>query len=176
MNHCKFLLLFVFFISAALTFHAKELKAHPINGKDAAYDMETANSNLPDTLKKEIASLDLAQLIPGKWELAPNNRATEGFIIFNQNSTYEMYEKLIDGTGVSKKGEYLLYSNVTPVKIDICLGKCNQDGSEWTTLFGIIRAISNEKLEIRTSASSTYPSGFSNDKSDDVTMILSRTK
>ncbi len=176
MNHFKFLLLLVFFISAAFTLHAKELKVHPVDEKDAAYDMEISNSISPDTLMNEDASIDLVQLILGKWELAPNNRATEGFIIFNQNGTYEMYEKLIDGAGVSKKGEYLLYSNASPVKIDICLGKCNQDGSEWTTLFGIIRVISNEKLEIRTSPSSAYPLEFSDDKSDEGTIILSRTK
>ncbi len=176
MNHCKSLSLFAFFIIAALTLHTKDLKIHPMHGKDAAIGIKISNSNSPDTVMNENASSEIAQLILGKWELAPNKRATEGFIIFNQNGTYEMYEKLIDGAGVSKKGEYLLYSNVTPVKIDICLGKCKQDGAEWTTLFGIIKAISNEKLEIRTSASSTYPSGFSDDKSDEGTMILSRTK
>lgn len=174
MNHFKFLLFFVFLMIFALTVHAKE---HPMNGNDAEKrQAELVKPASPDTVLNENTSKDLTQLILGKWEIAPNKRASEGYIIFDLNGTYEMYEKFHDGTGVTKKGEYLLYSNVTPVKIDICLDKCNNAGAEWTTLFGIIRAISNEKLEIHTSPDDKYPSDFPDDKSNKYTMILSRSK
>ncbi|MCK4694306.1 MAG: hypothetical protein KAT74_01015 [Candidatus Cloacimonetes bacterium] len=177
MNHFKFLLFFVFLMIFALIIHTKEVKEHPMNGNDVEKrHNELVKPASPDTVLNENTSKDLTQLILGKWEIAPNKRASEGFIIFDLNGTYEMYEKFHDGAGVSKKGEYLLYSNVIPVKIDICLDKCNNAGSEWTTLFGIIRVISNEKLEIHTSPDDKYPSGFSDDKSDEYTMILSRSK
>jgi hypothetical protein len=161
----------------ALIIHTKEVKEHPMNGNDAEKrHNELVKPAAPDTVLNENTSKDLTQLILGKWEIAPNKRASEGYIIFDLNGTYEMYEKFHDGMGVTKKGEYLLYSNVTPVRIDICLNKCNNAGAEWTTLFGIIRAISNEKLEIHTSPDSEYPSGFPDDKSNKYTMILSRSK
>jgi hypothetical protein len=177
MNHFKSLSFFVFSMIFALTVHAKEVKEHPVNGNEAGKrQVELVKPASPDTVLNENTPKDITQLILGKWEIAPNKRASEGFIIFDLNGTYEMYEKFHDGTGVTTKGEYLLYSNVTPVKIDICLDKCNNAGSEWTTLFGIIRAISNKKLEIHTSPDSKYPSGFSDDKTDMYTMILSRSK
>ena len=177
MNHFKFLLFFVFLMTFALTAHAKGVKEQPVNGNDAGKrQAELLKPAAPDTVLDENTSKDLTQLILGKWEMAPNKRASEGYIIFDNNGTYEMYEKFHDGTGVTKKGEYLLYSDARPVKIDICLEKCNNAGAEWTTLFGIIRAISNEKMEIRTSPDAKHPSGFSDDKSDEYTMILSRSK
>lgn len=177
MNHFKFQLFFILLLISALTVHSKEVKEQPMNGNGADKQAaELVKPMSPDSVLKESTSKDLTQLIVGKWELAPNKRASEGFIIFELNGNYEMYEKLLDGTGVTKKGEYVLNSNVTPVKIDICLDKCNTTGSEWTTLFGIIKALSNEKLEIHTSADGKYPSSFSDDKSDEYTMILSRSK
>ena len=177
MNHFKFLSFFVFLMTIAFTVNAKEVKEGLIYGNDAVkQQFDIVKPNSPDTVLKENSSTDLAQLIPGKWELAPNKRASEGYIIFDPKGSYEMFEKLQDGTGVTKKGEYLLYRDVSPVKIDICLGKCNQAGSEWTSLFGIIRALSNNKIEIRVSADGNRPTEFSEDKSEEGTMILSRTK
>ena len=175
MNHFKFLLFFVSIMTFALSFHAKKVNDRNINGDNA--DKQHTELEKPltaDTVLKENTSKDLNQLILGKWELAPNKRAAAGFITFDSNGNYEMYEKFHDGTGATKKGEYQLYSNMTPAKIDICLDKCDNAGAEWTTLFGIIRVISGEKMEIRTSADGTYPSAFANDKSDKYTMIFSR--
>ena len=177
MNHFKFQLFFVFLMIFALTVHAKEVQEHPMNGNDAEKGQaELVKPASPDTVLNENTSKDLTQLILGKWEIAPSKRASEGYIIFDLNGTYEMYEKFHDGTGVTKKGEYLIDSKVTPVKIDLCLEKCNNAGAEWTTLFGIIRVISDEKLEIHTSPDSNHPSDFSDDKSDEYTIILSRSE
>lgn len=129
-----------------------------------------------DTSSKDVKSKDLAQLILGTWEMVPNKRALKGSITFDQGGTYEMNEKLQDGSGVGTKGEYKLDTGVTPEKIDLCLGKCGKPGSEWTTRFGIMRVLSNEKVEIHTSPNSKYPSEFSNDTSEEFTMILTRVK
>lgn len=128
------------------------------------------------SMKEDISSKDITQLIVGKWEMAANKRASEGSITFDKNGTFGMHEQLQDGSGVGTKGEYKLYNRLKPIRIDICLGKCGKPGSEWTTRFGIIRVLSNGKLEICTSPDGKYPSGFSDDTSDKYTMILTRVK
>ena len=115
---------------------------------------------------------DITQLIVGKWEIAPNKRAASGDITFYENGNYEINEKFHDSAGVGKKGEYKLNSNVSPVTIDICLGKCGNAGAEWTTCFGILRVLPNDTLEILTSPDSNYPSSFPDDTSGEYTMIL----
>ena len=117
---------------------------------------------------------NIAQLIIGKWEIAPNKRAASGDITFDDKGNYEMNEIFHDGTGVGKKGEYKLNSDVSPITIDICLDKCGQPGSEWTTCFGILRALPDNKLEIYTSPTSKYPSDFPDDTKGEYTMILTR--
>lgn len=119
---------------------------------------------------------NVADFIVGKWDLAPNKRASKGSITFDKNGTYKLQEKLYDGSGVSTKGEYKLMTNVAPVKIDLCLEKCGKPGSEWTTRFGIIRVLANDKLEICTSPDGKHPSRFSDDISAEHTMILTRAK
>ncbi|MCK4414169.1 MAG: OmpA family protein [Candidatus Eisenbacteria sp.] len=129
-----------------------------------------------DASVKEGISEDVTQLIVGEWEIAPNKRASKGSITFDENGSYVMHEQLHDGTGVGTKGEYRLNSNVTPVRIDLCLDKCGKPGSEWTTRFGIMRVLANDKLEIHTSPDSKHPSNFSDDTSDEYTMMLTRTQ
>ena len=124
--------------------------------------------------KKILTEQSIFQLIEGTWEIAPNKRASTGSIIFN-DGRYDMNEKFHDGSGVGTKGEYNLNGYVDPTQIDLCLDKCGGDGSEWTTRFGIIRVLSNEKLEIHTSPTDKHPEGFSDDTSDEYTMILTRT-
>lgn len=114
----------------------------------------------------------IARIIIGKWTITPNKRITEGSITFNSNGTYEKNEKHPDGTGTGAKGEYRLYESITPMRIDLCLDKC--PGSEWTTLFSIMRVLPDGKIEIHHSPDSKYPSDFSADISDGYTMILTR--
>jgi len=108
--------------------------------------------------------------------MAPNKRASKGSITFEKNGNYEMYEQLQDGVGVGTKGQYILNSNVTPATIDLCLDTCGKPGSEWTTRFGIIRVLSDGKLEIYTSLDDKHPSDFSDDTSGKRTMLLTRAK
>ncbi|MCJ7819851.1 MAG: OmpA family protein [Bacteroidales bacterium] len=119
--------------------------------------VELVKTAAMDTSSKDVKSKDVAQLILGTWEMAPNKRASKGSITFDQGGTYEMNEKLQDGAGVGTKGEYNVNSSVKPVKIDLCLDKCGTPGSEWTTRFGIMRVLSNEKVEIHTSPDGKYP-------------------
>jgi len=121
-----------------------------------------------------LAQDDLGQAILGEWNLEPNKRSTEGSIVFSSSGTYELSEKHHDGVGVGVKGEYRLDAKSSPARIDLCLNKCGGAGSEWTTRFGIIRILSEKKVEIRTSPDANYPSAFSEDKSGEYTMILTR--
>lgn len=125
---------------------------------------------------KETLSKDVTHLLVGKWDLAPNKRASKGSITFNKNGTYELQEKLQDGSGVGTKGEYKLTTTVTPIRIDLCVDKCDKPGSEWTTRFGIIRVLPNRKLKICTSPDGKYPLAFSDDTSNEYIMILTRVQ
>ncbi|MCD4654042.1 hypothetical protein K8T06_08905 [bacterium] len=129
-----------------------------------------------DASKKEVLSQDITQIIIGKWQIAPNKRAKSGSIVFKTDGHYEMNEKLQDDAGVGTKGEYRLNTKVTPAHIDLCLDKCNQVGSEWTTRFGIIRIVSNDKLEIFTSSDSNHPVAFPDKTDGKYSMILARVK
>jgi len=120
------------------------------------------------------AQEDLGQVILGKWELAPNKRAAEGPIVFSDNSAYELSERFHDGTKVGTKGQNLLNQKSSPTKIDLCVGKCGKPGSEWTTRFGIIRVLSDGKLEIHTSRTEKHPTAFPKDPTGEYSMILTR--
>ena len=117
---------------------------------------------------------DIAQLIIGKWEIAPTTRVISGNITFDENGMYDLKEKFHDGSGGGTKGEYKLNCNVSPAKMCLCLGNCDQPGSEWTTRFGIIRILPDNKLEICTSPDGNYPSDFCDDKKNEYTMILTK--
>ena len=58
-------------------------------------------------------SKDIAQVIVGKWEKAPNKRASKGSSTFPKNGNCEMHEQLQDGVGVGTKGQYLLKNVVS---------------------------------------------------------------
>ena len=122
------------------------------------------------------SSTDITQLIIGKWEMTPNKYVLKSTISFDKNGTYNMEQKLKDNSGVGTNGGYKIDNNFNPVRIDLCLGKCGKPGSEWTTRFGIIRALSNDKVEICNSPNGNYPSDFPADTLDEYSMILTRIK
>jgi hypothetical protein len=198
MNRFKIFYFFVLFFIFTVTVHALAIKEHPLIRPFPGSVLDRSiNSDYQDFSEYSFwmadlgffgiditrlmpkgfgESKDVTQLIVGKWEIAPNKRVSKGSITFDKNGSYAMHEQLQDGSGVGTKGEYRLNSNVTPVKIDLCLDECGKPGSEWTTRFGIIRILSNEKLEIHTSPDGKYPSDFSDDTSSEYTMILTRAK
>jgi hypothetical protein len=122
-----------------------------------------------------IADENIAQKILGEWVIVPYNGVESGKIVFYDNGRYKSSEKHTDGVGVGKEGEYKLELSADPVRIDLCLGECGKPGSEWTTLFGILRFHDDDTLEIRTSPDSNYPKKFSK-KQNDYTMMLTRGK
>lgn len=117
---------------------------------------------------------DLGRVLLGKWRLEPNRRSTEGSVVFSSNGSYVLTERHPDGVRVETKGEYRLCGQSSPVRIDLCPSKCGGPGSKWTTRFGIMRILSENKVEIRTSPDANYPPGFSEDKTEEYTMILIR--
>lgn len=131
---------------------------------------ETAPENLQETAADEIPSL-----IIGKWAMLDENGSLKASLNFKDPHNYEMTEIHDDGTKVGRKGEYRLEAAAQPCAIDLCLEKCGAPGSEWTTRFGILRFLSEDNVEIRTSPSDTRPGGF--DAADgEYTLILSREK
>lgn len=136
--------------------------------------VELVKPTSPGAALNKGATGDEGQFILGTWEITPSKRVSEGSIVFNTDGTYALNERLQDGSGVGTKGEYILDGTSTPVRIDLCLGKCGKSGSEWTTRFGILKALSGETMQIRTSPDGNYPAEFSNDRSEEYTMILKR--
>jgi hypothetical protein len=124
---------------------------------------------------EEVNSDEIPSLIIGEWTTLDENGNLKVSLIFKDPHNYEMIEARDDEMKVGRKGEYKLNVNSEPYAIDLCLEKCDSPGSEWTTYFGIIRFLSKDEIEIRTSPSSTRPAEF--DAADkEYTMILSRKK
>ena len=110
----------------------------------------------------------------GEWIMAPGKNVLSGDIMFRDDGTYEKNEKHSDGAGVGIKGEYKLYTNEDPCGIDLCAGKCGRPGSEWTTLFGIVRILGDGRVEILTSRDSKRPTAFAEKPDERYTMVLTR--
>jgi hypothetical protein len=175
MKYLKLLLsFFALNMCIILTIQTKEGGKQNLNANASVQKMVIFNQAAFQTNSNTNLTDDLAQIILGKWEVAENERRLSGYIIFNENGNYEMLEEMTDGTKVTKAGEYILNTNKSPATIDLCLGQCKQEGSEWTTLFGIVRSIPGGKLEINISSDGNYPTDFPDDKSNSGTMILSR--
>lgn len=162
------------------TFEIRNIKIEDID--DALFEIPQDYVDVGKASPKKVSPKEkavpkgIADMLVGKWEIAPNGRSVSGSIVFSAAGTYEMEEKHTDGTGVGVKGEYKLDTSVSPARIDLCLDKCGQPGSEWTTRFGIIRVLAGGKMEIHTSPDGNYPSVFSDEPADEYTMILTKVK
>lgn len=98
----------------------------------------------------------------GKWTVADKFGKGDGEAEFNADNTYILTEIHPDGTGVTHKGQYKLDLSRKPYAIDLCVGECGVPGSEWTTTFGVLRFISDDKAEIHFDPSGQRPASFDN--------------
>ena len=101
------------------------------------------------------------QSIIGHWLITPNEARIKGTLIFNDNGTYVRIETDNKNTGYSVKGQYKINEKQNPCAIDLCLNKCSDPGSEWTTMFGILRFLDNGQVEVQFSSSGKRPNAFS---------------
>ena len=131
-----------------------------------------------DILAKQlevVPSDEIPSLIIGEWTMLDENGNLKVSLIFKDQHNYEMTEARDGEMKVGRKGEYKLDVTSEPYAIDLCLEKCGAPGFEWVTYFGIIRFLSKDEIEIRTSPTGTRPDDF--DAADkEYTMILSRRK
>ena len=124
---------------------------------------------------EEVPSDQIPSLIIGEWTMHDENGNLKVSLIFKDQHNYEMTEARDGEMKVGRKGEYKLDVTSEPYAIDLCLEKCGAPGFEWVTYFGIIRFLSKDEIEIRTSPTGTRPDDF--DAADkEYTMILSRRK
>lgn len=122
------------------------------------------------------ATVDLSHMVLGKWNLLSSERVVSGHVTFSPNGMYEMREEHGDGTGVTREGQYSLDESASPARIELCLGDCGGEGSQWTSIFGIVRALSDKKVEMRFSEDGNYPVEFSSGGSGGVTQMLARAE
>lgn len=107
---------------------------------------------------------DPGEAILGKWEMVSNGDGfLEATLQFDQGNHYELVRKWPDESIASVKGGYLLDSGSTPLKLRLCLGDCNAEGSEWTSMFSIMHTEDDDMLEIYFSDSGNFPGGFPDD-------------
>jgi len=125
---------------------------------------------------QEASPAPLDQLIVGKWSIEPNDRASEGSIVFDASGTYDMSEKFKDGTNAGTKGDYRLDCESSPARIALYLGKFGNDPADLTTRFGIVRALSADTLEIEFSPDGKYPEAFAEKPSGMYTLMLTRAE
>ena len=121
-------------------------------------------------------TVPLKQQIIGVWTIQPNNRTTTGTMVFKETSTYEMNETLKDNSSAGTKGEFTLDETVTPARLRLCLGKCNQPGAEWVTRFCILQLTSATTMEIYISTTGSFPDGFPEDKNAENYLILKKNE
>ena len=121
----------------------------------------------------QAADESAGQAIIGHWSIAPNQDRIKGTLIFNDDGTYERNETDKNNTSYSVKGPYKINEKQQPCAIDLCLVQCGGAGSEWTTMFGILRFLDNGQLEIQFSSSSERPKTFPQ-KPDLGTYLLTR--
>ncbi|MFO7976790.1 MAG: OmpA family protein [Candidatus Hydrogenedentota bacterium] len=138
--------------------------------------VELVKQDAAQAASQDTAPASLDQLIVGTWAIAPNDRATEGTVIFEKNGRYDMTERFKDGSGGGTKGDYRLDCESTPARIALYLGKFGNDPADLTTRFGIVRALSADELEIQFSPEGKYPDHFEENPSGMYTLMLTRTK
>jgi len=137
--------------------------------------VELVKLGAAQTASQEAAAAPLDTLIVGTWAIAPNDRASEGSILFTANGTYEMTERFLDGSGGGTKGDYRLDFESSPAQITLYLGSA-ANASEWTTRLGIVRALSADAIEVRFSADGNYPTNFGENAQDMQTLMLTRSE
>jgi len=125
-----------------------------------------------DTVKKEVEPKTEKSVI-GEWIITPTKYILKGTLVFNDDGNYARSETDNKNTGSTVKGEYQIDKTQKPFAIDLCLNKCGGPGSEWTTMFGIMRFLDDGRLEIQFSSSDKRPTGFS-DKTEGSTYLLTR--
>jgi len=103
---------------------------------------------------------DPAAKLVGEWVVAAKYGNGDGEAVFRSDMTYTLKEIHPDGTGVTHEGEYKLDASSDPCKIDLCVGKLSNAGSEWVTTFGILRFLSDDEAEIHFDPSGKRPNSF----------------
>jgi hypothetical protein len=99
-----------------------------------------------------------------KWIMVSNGDGfLEATIQFDESNNYLLDRTWPDGSKAEVKGGFELNSKREPATLRLCLGDCNADGSEWTSMFCIVREGTDDMLEIYISNSGEFAAGFPDD-------------
>lgn len=115
-------------------------------------------------------------MIVGNWDMVRNGDGfSEATIHFGEDLNYQLDRTWPDGSKAGVKGGYDLNPESTPATLRLCLGDC-ASGSEWTTVFCIVRNGADEMLEIYMSDSGEFPVDFPADSDSKGMYIFKRTE
>jgi hypothetical protein len=109
----------------------------------------------------------------GNWKAERGNDLPAGEAEFSADGIYVLSEYIDAETKVTRKGEFVLDVLADPATIDLCLEGCNQIGSEFVTLFGIVKLVAEDSVMIQLSDSQERPSEFPTEPNR-YTLILTR--
>ena len=121
-----------------------------------------------------VKELTLAKYLIGEWILTPTKYRVSGDFTFRADGTYERNEMHPKDGGLGAKGEYRLYADQKPCGIDLCLDKCGGEGSEWTTMLGIVRKLDDGRVELQFSPDGKRLKEFAKDPDPMYTFQLTR--
>lgn len=111
----------------------------------------------------------------GHWQADNPDDLPPGEIEFRPDHHYTMTEFRDATTRVTREGEYRLDASSMPNTIDLCLGDCDQPGSEFVTLYGIFKFDSADKALIEFSSTDRRPTAFASEPNE-YTLILTRSQ
>ena len=108
-----------------------------------------------------IPGQDLKNSMMGEWRMVSNGDGfLEATLHFDESDNYWLDRTWPDGSKAEVKGGCELNAANEPATLRLCLGDCNTAGSEWTSMFCLVRLEGNDRLEIIISGSGDFPGEF----------------
>ena len=118
---------------------------------------------------------DVEKSIPGNWKMVSNGDGfLEATLLIDPDHNYKLNRKWPDGSTAEVKGMYELDPGTKPATLRLCMGDCNAAGSEWTSMYCIVRLGGNGLLEMVISDSGEFPNKFPGDQSSKGMYVFSR--
>lgn len=144
-----------------------------VAGDKAEQTGEEAKSEAGMVKTDEPPEMPLEKTLLGTWVIDFFGDLPDGGLVFRSDGTYTRSDTDTKGVSSAVTGPYELDTSVEPYALDLCIEKCGGPGSEWTTLFCILRFLPDGTMEIRMSPDGKRPAEFA-EKPGENTWLLTR--